>query len=295
MLTNSILTQVRVMIVRKEFKCAAFFMFAYAYAAFIYSLSQNQGVDLAMMKDASQLVCFSDFHRLWYYFYLVYPFLVVLPFATSYVEDYQNRLLAVYVSRISREYYYISKVIVCFLGTAVLVLIPCIINMSLCAIFLPHNNNMLIGEYQMGNYYKNLLGMNIAYSTDYPAVPMMKLFLLNPYLYNLVYLIIFSLFTGLMAALTLSFSFLLNKSKLLLFIPVFLLLRTSDLYDTFRLDMAIEDVHVKYIDYSIMDYVTPSLSSGQNQLMFLFFCIALAVVVMCLTILGIKKDLRSLQ
>ena len=161
MIFSSICVQINTMFTKKEFKVAAVIALFYSCFAFAFTLTEFSGIDISKIKDANQLVCFSQSNRLWFFFSLLYPFLLVLPFSTSYIDDYKNQLLPVYISRTSRTIYYVSKLVASFFGTFLIIAVPFFINLILCNVFLPHNQNTWLGEYQMGNYFRQLLGTNI--------------------------------------------------------------------------------------------------------------------------------------
>ena len=161
MFLSSIRVQIRVAFRRREFQIAFAIACAYACFAFIYTLLEFRNTDISLIKDANQSVCFSQFNELWFFFSLIYPFLIVLPCATSFVEDYRNRLLPAYISRTLKRIYYLSKLFACLFSTALVIFIPFLMNIVLCNAFLPHNGNTWFGEYQMDNYCQQLLGTNI--------------------------------------------------------------------------------------------------------------------------------------
>ena len=107
MIFSSICVQINTMFTKKEFKVAAVIALFYSCFAFAFTLTEFSGIDISKIKDANQLVCFSQSNRLWFFFSLLYPFLLVLPFSTSYIDDYKNQLLPVYISRTSRTIYYV--------------------------------------------------------------------------------------------------------------------------------------------------------------------------------------------
>ncbi len=297
MLTASLCTQLKIMLKRKEFKCAMLIMLAYACAAFLFVLKGYWGMDISLIKDANQAVCFSRQSNLWSFFSYMYPFLVVLPFSTAYIDDYNNQFLPVYFSRSSRRSYYISKLLAGFIGTALVIAIPCFINLILCNIFLPHNDNTWLGEYQMENFYRQLLGTNLLYDRTplaHAEMPFLKIYLLSPFLYNVVFLIIFSVFSGFLGAFILSLSFGFKKYKIVLFIPLFVLLELSRVFDGHMLSSAMEK-GIFYSNYNILDYVVPTFFKGQNFLFFGGVILVMAGIIICFTVYGIKNDIKSIQ
>ena len=86
MIFSSICVQINTMFTKKEFKVAAVIALFYSCFAFAFTLTEFSGIDISKIKDANQLVCFSQSNRLWFFFSLLYPFLLVLPFSTSYTK-----------------------------------------------------------------------------------------------------------------------------------------------------------------------------------------------------------------
>lgn len=294
MLFISIKTQMKVYFKSKEFKCAMIIMLFYACGAFVFTISEFWGTDISLIKDANQSIGFSQLNRIWFFFSMIYPFVIVLPCATSYVSDYQNQLIPIYMSRTSRKLYYLSKVLSCFLGTVVVILVPFLLNMILCNIFFPHNCNTWLGEYQTGNYYRQLLGSNTLYITDYPKFQMLRLYLFSPLLYNLYFLFSLSLFSGLLSSLVMCISFIYKKRKLVLFVPLFVLLRGLSTYDTYRFSVAL-DTGRPYTNFDILSYVVPTLTKGHSPKLFFFELIIIVAAIVVLSIVGIKNDIRDCQ
>lgn len=86
------------MFIKKEFKVAAVIALFYSCFAFAFTLTEFSGIDISKIKDANQLVCFSQSNRLWFFFSLLYPFLLVLPFSTSLDSHFQDSSNLMYSS-----------------------------------------------------------------------------------------------------------------------------------------------------------------------------------------------------
>lgn len=295
MLGSSIKIQLKIMLKGKEFMCAMLAALTYACVAFLFVLVDCRGMDASIMKDANQYVCYSQMNRMWNFFSIVYPFLVVLPFSTSYVDDYKNKLFVIYFSKSSRQTYYISKLLAAFIGTALVIAVPCALNLILCNLFLPHNYNTWLGEYQLGNFCRQILGTNHLYDTAYQGIPFPGLFLRSPLLYNIIYLIIFSAFSGLLGAFVLSLSFWLKERKILLFMPLFIVIYVFQIIDVKWLYAAI-DGKTAYVDVSILDYVVPSFSGGGMSPAFIGTVILIAVGFILVSVVHVMRaDLDSIQ
>lgn len=279
---------------QREFKVAFLITLLYACLSFVYALDMTAGQELYSIKDASQYLCFGGYFPLWHYFQSIYPFLVVLPFATSYVEDKRNDLLPLYFARTSRSVYFSSKLVACFIGTAAVIFLPFLFNMVLCNLFFPHNNNTWIGEYQMLNFQGNVLGTNLMYKTPYRELAFARLFLNNRLLYSFIYLVAISLFSGLLGMAILGLSFVFSKSKILLFIPLFAVQHIFQTYDTKALNNAISNGDT-YTNLNILEYFIPGFSKGQSPIFLVVVLGFLALFVLISFLFSQREDIRSLQ
>lgn len=294
MIVRSTKTQFRIMFRRKEFKCAVFVTLAYSCIAFSFVLMESRGIDLSQIKDANQSICFSQLNRLWFFFSLLYPFLVVLPFSTSFVDDYKNHILPMYFSRVSKVDYYLSKLFACFLGTTLVIFIPFLLNLILCNAFLPHNHNTWFGEYAMGNYYRRLLGTNILYNTAHCEMPFLKVYLKSPFIYNMLYLVLFSLFSGLLGSLVLSLSFFYKMKKITMYLPLFVMIQFMGVYDAYRFSSSLE-TGLPYTNYNILNYIVPTVSKGHNYAYWGIVILIIVWLIIISTLYAIKNDLKNLQ
>jgi len=61
----------------------------------------------------------------------MFPFVVILPFSFSYFEDKETQTYNFYVSRMGKKNYILSKAIVSFCGSFLIIFIPFLLNMLL--------------------------------------------------------------------------------------------------------------------------------------------------------------------
>ncbi len=278
-----------------EFKLTYLIVMFYACFAFLSVMSEGAGKDLISIKDANDSICYDSSSPYWILFAPLYPFLVILPCGASFIKDYRNGILSVYLPRSSRRIYYISKVISAFLCGGLAFLIPMLCNLLLCNIFLPHSHNLWIGGYRT-EYSANLLLGNVdMYPVKYPRLPFLKLYLTSPFLYNLWYLVLFSLFSGLLGAGIVSFSFLMKKSKILLFVPVLAAMRILNTLDTALRNQAMNHGAV-YTNLNLLDYITYRLYPKGGDPAFMVGVVAFLLLFIVFAIeVAVRSDLRDLQ
>ena len=302
MFWSSMKVQLQVMVKRREFQFGFLVMILYACAAFVYSLSGANDrlgpltldMDIYNFTGANEQVAYTEYHRLWNMFAMLYPILIVLPFATSYVDDYKHQLLPVYLSRAGRRSYYGSKLLTAFVGTFLTVAIPFLLNLLLCNLFLPHNHNTYLGGYQCVNYYTYLLGTGMSYEAASKELAFLELYLAHPFLYNLWHLLLFSLLSGLLGSLVMSLSFLFRKWKIVLFAPLFILFQFLAAITEISLTKAINGGGI-FVNYNPLSYVIRVGYDGLSGWYITFFCLAAVGVIAISMACGVKQELKSIQ
>lgn len=146
----------------------------------------------------------------------------------------------------------------------------------------------------MPNFYRGLLGTNIDYRTLYPSIPFLRVYLFSPLVYNLMYVLLFSLFSGLAGSFIMSLSFYFKKNKIILFAPFFILTQLLRVIDAQAFSKAVETQGL-YSNVNIFAYFSPLFSKGLVPLFVPVISVFLIAAMTCLTIHAIHQDIRSLQ
>lgn len=153
----------------------------------------------------------------------MWPFLVVLACSTSYVSDKKNRCVSVILVRSNWKKYLRGKLAVAAIGSMSVVLIPLLLNMLLCYFIFPNNLNLTWGAYEDNMYEVSLLGENLLYSSVNPQYLFLKIYLKSPVLYQLLYFVIFGLFSGICGAFVMAISFIFSGNVMVLFLPIYII------------------------------------------------------------------------
>lgn len=295
---KSVSVQLKSLFASRDWKTAWIIMLSYASISFLYIFWNFRGVDVSAWVDANESVCYSMTHPLYNAFLFLYPFVIVLPFSTSYLDDYNNQLLPVYLSRISRKSYYYSKLIACFIGVFLTVGIPLVYNTLLCNLLLPHSGySYSLGGWQSKYFSQMLLGQTIISDTFFAKLPFLRLFLTNRLLYNLLYVGFYSGYAALLATLVAAISFRWKPKKIVLFFPLFVVLYLLRVIDSFLLNLAAVGSVSYYFSLNLDSYFAPSYGAvaGWFPPFFLFVTIVLLFAIIRLSRWGIAHDLESLQ
>lgn len=293
-MTASIKAQIGIMFRKREFKVGMLISLSYTCFAFFRAIKMNWGIDASEMWDATQNLCYGVGNPSYSMLIFLFPFLIVIPYASSYIDDYRNQLLPVYATRSSRTKYYVSKLIACFVGTSLVIAIPFLINFLLTNLFFPHSRCLLPGGYPDGVFCQNVLGIGTAYKSNYPVMSFLGLFLDNQILYSLLYLVIISFFAGWMGTFVLGLSFVWRYSKLFLFLPVFVLFQVLTNLNGYFFNQAIQNGSV-YTNIDIMRYILPLQDDNQSPYFFAGFLLVTLIIMIITTVYAVRHDLESIQ
>lgn len=224
-------------------------------------------------------------------FSVLYPFLVVIPFGMSYIDDITKKTYAPVVIRGDKKGYVAGKLIAAFIGNFLIVFIPFILNLVLTFMFYNENSKTPFGERTLGNLDGFLYGTNLNYNTPANNTLFADMFFSNPFLYYFLYLVMLASVTGLLGAFVVSISMWLKRYKILLFIPVYVLMRIASTYTDISLQKAVSNPNHLFINYNILDYVTPfNMISGCYYPVFIGMILFILLFVVVTAVHTINKE-----
>jgi hypothetical protein len=267
---NSIKMQFSLMIHKLSFQVGFSIVMLYTMVSYIKNLLDYRGVDKLYFYSANFLYAGNNYASFWGIFESAFPFIIVLPFAFSYLDDLNIKITPYILSRMSKEKYFMGKLITCFLGGFIIIFIPFLINLIFCNITFPENHNTLFGPYNLITYYERLTGADVYINTDFKGQSFLKLYLYSPLLYNFLYLFILSTFAGIMSVFSGACSYFLSKYKIILFIPVYLIIFLGKSIDSY---IYLNNQKIKYIDCKWLEYVSINFHYGKSYILFGAFLI----------------------
>lgn len=211
---KAVKSQCAIMFSKQSFWIAFFGVLIYALATYLHYVQKYLGQDVSIMCEWREITCINSTNDFFDYFKLLFPFLIVLPFATSYFQDNYYKMECAFARRMGRKKYFVAKGITCFLGGIMIILIPFLINLVLTYITFPQTGNLYEGSF----IYTHLAWE--CYGDSYPAV---AVFFSHPFFYESIFCVALSLFAGIFSVLAYVCSFWVKKYMLLIFLPVYLL------------------------------------------------------------------------
>lgn len=177
----------------------------YAVIAFLNDCKRYWGYDSGATLAASELFLYSTNHPLWDVFSLVIPFLCVFAFGMQTIEDRENHIDYCTVSRIKKREYYISGALCSMAGTFLITEIPALFCMVLYGFTFKETGVAYEGAKYSSSYWHNVSEYGYRFQMLHTE---------HPWLYVLLYSVLFSLGCAVAAFFFYACSTLIKKEKL---------------------------------------------------------------------------------
>lgn len=271
-LIKSIKIQLCLMIHKVGFQLSFTIVFTYCISSYLKNLIMYTKLDISNFYSANFLYCGNGYATFWGIFQALFPFLVVFPFSFSYIDDLHVNIVPYVNGRMNNKYYYIGKLLTSFIGGFIIIFIPFLLNLILCNLTFSENNNTLFGPYNLVTYNECITGKDVYIHTSYKGMSFLHLYIKSPFLYNILYLFILSIFSGTLSTFATACSFLIKKHKVVVFIPVYLLILLFRNLDSYAY---LQNQKYAYINYDLMDYININVEYGRN---YVIFCLVLALL-----------------
>lgn len=287
-LISSIEMQFQLMINRRSFKFVYSTVLLYSLISYLYYVLLYKNADVFYYQTAQFLFCGNEFSAFWGIFEAVFPFLVVFPFAFSFIDDRNAGITSYIVGRMSKADYFVSKVLVNFMGGFLVIAVPFFLNLILCSITFPDNYNTMLGPYNSITYYEALTGSDVIINTEFKSLPMLGLYLYSTFLYNMAFVFILSFFAGILSMFAGACSFFLTKHKLLLFLPIYFIFVSGKILDSI---LRSQNDRVSYLNCRWITYAHVNFTAGRNYMVFAALVFILVFICLVLVRYASRKDM----
>jgi len=196
-------------------------------------------------------------------FYLIIPFLAVIPFGGSLFTDINHGYVKGICTRTKKSYYLISKYISVFLSGGTAAIIPMILSLLISSAFLP----TMLPE------------ASYAYTNMFSIYKWADLLFVHPFLYTLLYMGIVFLFSGLIACMALTITYFSYKSFLVLIFPFFVYIFVSLFCEL-----------LDFYSFSIRNLLTTTSEEGTTVSVIILALLFFVFSFFPYYFLGVKKD-----
>ncbi|MBP3677164.1 MAG: hypothetical protein J6I97_02335 [Agathobacter sp.] len=284
---TNILVNLKIALKRKNFWYAFIGMLCLSIGTYMYNLWSNIGKNIDNTPDAVSLYYLDNGYPFSMYILLLFPILLVLPYADIYTKDCTNNTNFFWLTKTKKHEWYVAQLIVVFVMTFITFLIPSVLNITLNTITFAENGNFsFIGDFRYGpSYFADVDGSAI-FKGVLERGRWFKWIEYNmPQMYNVLYALLFSVTGGVLASFTYSISLYLGKGRIYIYLFPFVIVQILSTLDMISNFMPI------YICTNLTRY----LSSGQmkigcSYLVFWIVMLLLAILSICLVRKKAKSD-----
>lgn len=213
MLIKSIQMQYKIITEKKNYYFMMLAVFCFVLLNYFSNVFKYAGMDILDMYQPMRLLLLSNSGIYYRFFALLYPIIVLVPAAFSFMFDQDVNEQVFIQTRTDVRNYYLGKTVATFIVTFNVFTIPLLVEIFLNSIAFPFNatgllsNQSIYDEVSLHLLQKLLLPSIYAYS---------------PIVYSIIFIVIFGIFSGIIACFALSLSMLFNfKFKAFLFLPTY--------------------------------------------------------------------------
>lgn len=250
-------TQIKYMFKKKGFWIAFSLMQLYSFLTFLYYIIKYWGHDFTAMNDVRELTIISESSRFFGYFEMVFPFLIVFPFATSVFEDLNNKSYTMWVYRKGKRNYFLAKGIANIIGGFLAVTVPMLMNICLTFMVFPKTNVTGQGIIGLGAFEHNAFG----------RITFIKEYIFYPMTYEIIMAVVMGMFASLVSFWAFAFALNIKKYKIIIFAPVYFIFWMLNV-----LDNQLNDC------WNLMSYVTVQFCSGKSYVLFVAICLVITII-----------------
>lgn len=204
----------------------------------------------------------------WELYLSLFPIIAVIPFAGSFYRDIEGGYIKNLCSRVPKSKVLLAKYIAVFMSGAIAVVFPLILSMAVAALWYPAHS-------------PNAFSMRSAISDIYV---LSQYYFTHPMVYHAIYFVVFMLFGGVLASLSLLATYYLNNILLVLFVP-YLFYTAQDLLFQ-RMQLA--GWSVKKIINLQDSPIYPSVKTWQS--MTISFLVLFVVIFCGFLLIGCRRD-----
>lgn len=213
MFIRTLRARLALMIKQNGFIASMTLMLVFSAASFVYNAAGFRGSDISAIVDGYHLLATVPESHYRGFFEMLFPFLAIMPFCFSYMTDRDRNNICAYAVRGGRTNYYLSSAATAFAGSFIIIFVPLLIDLLLNVTIFPlnsmldHTNSPTFSIAHINEVWTHYIGAS--------------LFVSHPFLHCLLWVLIPSLFSGIVGVFVYSLSFFVKRFKILLFLPFY--------------------------------------------------------------------------
>lgn len=238
------------------FWVGTFVLFLYVIVTFVYYCLQYWGSDAASVLDPSEMFAFHEYAPFWQMFSLILPLVCALNFAYQNTENRESGAIRYISLRSTAKAYWNSILVANFLLTFLQVEAASLLSMLLNRIAFPNTRVLFEGAEGTSTFWKNLDAVG--------GYTWQNIHLNHPWLYLLLYSVLFAVFCSVLSHFLYAVSLLIKKEGLWI-------IAASALVSFFINEM------YSMGDYNIWNDVIVSAKRNQSGMITLVVCLLMGI------------------
>ena len=273
MLAEYMKYDIKIMFRKRTFQFAFIGMLCLAIGVPVFNLIKYWGEYEYALPSAHTLYIANGDGNVWSYLSLIIPFFISLPFCFSFLDEYKSGVILYVQTRGERKSYYYAQIITCFLGTAMVILIPFLLNILLNGIIFPVNGNDFVSTHNVYDrtWANSVMGYGFWKKTLSNGMIFKHIAIDYPQLYNVIFAFWAAFAMGVLSMFVYAISLLVKKQAIWLLIINYLFFQVFTVFNRIM-----EDLSFVYINLELTDY----LANGQFNigLVYLFYLLFLLLL-----------------
>uniref|UniRef100_UPI004056F090 hypothetical protein n=1 Tax=Agathobacter sp. TaxID=2021311 RepID=UPI004056F090 len=277
------------MMKQKTFQFVFILMLLISITVPIYHVVAYWGFYQYALPSSDTLYIGNNAGACWEYLALLFPFMIVLPYGLSFMNESKSGVILYVQTRGERKYYYYGQLIACFAGTAIVFLLPFLLNILLNLLLFPINGNDYVSTYNAYdiNWVNTIMGRGFFKETLFDGYVFKQIAIDHPQLYNVMYAIGTSFAAGIMGMFIYAVSIIFQKNALSLLIANYLFFMIFTV-----LDRIFEEGNLGlYINTNLTDYLSNGhFNQGRVYPLYLLFLLCEVVGSVSIIKHRLRKD-----
>lgn len=273
--------QLKWMFLRKSFLLVFLFNLILMLVNYFHHVFAYAGRDVLEMYHPMKLLAMSSESNMGTVLMQVYPLLLVVPCAFSYLDDKNSGMELFFLIRSGKKKYYLKKTAAVFGGTWTAFALPYLLEVVLNVIAFPIR---AVGDPVLPNgIYEE---ETIWAAKNYLFA---DLYISHPYLYAVLGIVSFGICSGVLASFVLALSYLpFVKFRILLFLPVYAIVEI--LHNLYLFDSSIR-MNLDYDQYLLL---YEAYTENKSETAYVLFLLVLIFLTLLLTWWKGRRDSRNL-
>lgn len=253
----------------------------------IFWAINSSAMDAMYEIEATEAMLIQEYSFFSQVFKIMLLFLPLFPFCFSYYREQRLGIKAVLQSKYGVRNYYIINLLTCFLGTFLAFFIPFLIEMAIdWVVFASEGASNTYGAKYTFNYCGHITGDSYGEYVYGNGILFKSLYIHNPTLYALLFLVIFSAFMAVLAVFVYSLSYWVKKYSLVLLLPIFIIYMLQRKIEPYTMEI-LDGI---YVNPRMFDYVFIKQNGGLHWGYFCTLCGCFVLVALISTAIKIIRD-----